>query len=72
MTDKIGACYFNRLLEDWLEFDIDNRTDYDATMASGITLIAAQKFAAPKIEKRIFSTFIRKYNNNGITSKLIK
>jgi len=72
VNDKIGSCYFNRLLEDWLEFDIDNRTEYDATMASGITLIAAQKFAAPKIEKRVFSPFIRKFNNNGITSKLIK
>ena len=40
-------------------------------MASGITLIAAQKFVAPKVEKRPFMQFVRKYNNNGSISKII-
>ena len=59
------------ILQDWVSFDIDNRTKYDASMASGITLIAAQKFAAPVIEKKPFMQFVRQYNNNGDISKAI-
>jgi len=70
-TGEMGKCYFTKLLNDWLNFDIDNRTKYDASMASGITLIAAQKFIAPKVEKKPFMQFVRKYNNNGNLSKAI-
>ena len=71
VTGDMGKCYFTRLLNDWVNFDIDNRTKYDASMASGITLIGAQKFVAPKIEKKPFMQFVRKYNNNGSISKVI-
>ena len=71
VTGEMGKCYFTRLLEDWVSFDIDNRTKYDASMASGITLIAAQKFAAPVIDKKPFMQFVRQYNNNGDISKAI-
>ena len=71
VTEQMGKCYFTRLLNDWLNFDINNRTKYDAAMASGIALIGAQKFIAPKVEKKPFMQFVRKYNNNGQISKVI-
>ncbi len=35
-----GFCYFEHLLTDWLNFDINKWTDYDATVASGLALLA--------------------------------
>lgn len=32
--------FFERTLRDWLEFDIKNRTKYDATISSGLALMA--------------------------------
>jgi hypothetical protein len=35
-----GYCYFDHLLTDWLNFDINKWTDYDATVASGLALLS--------------------------------
>jgi hypothetical protein len=50
-TAIIEYAYFNmkkirfiRILEDMLDFDVDNRTDYDACMALGYALIALQEW----------------------------
>jgi hypothetical protein len=40
--------YFNRTLEDWINFKIDDRTKFDLTISSGLALLAAQKVAADK------------------------
>ena len=40
--DKPGKMYFNRTLEDWIGFKIDNRTKYDLSISSGLALLAAQ------------------------------
>ena len=71
VSGAIGSCYFKNLLEDWLDFEIDNRTKYDASIASGITLIGAQKHIAVKPKKKEYVPFVRKYNNTGDISKLI-
>ena len=34
---------FNRTLEDWAKFDISNRTKFDATISSGLAIMAIQK-----------------------------
>ena len=70
-TGEIGRVYFDRLLKDWAEFEIDNRTKYDATMASGITLLAAQKHVRI-VEHKPMLSFIKKYNNSGEISKIVK
>ena len=72
VTGLVGNCYFDKLLKDWLEFELDNRTKYDASMASGIALLAAQKFIRPEPKKREYVPFVRKYNINGKKSKLLK
>jgi hypothetical protein len=43
-----GKMYFNRTLEDWINFKIDDRTKFDLTISSGLALIAAQKVAPEK------------------------
>ncbi len=66
-----GKVYFKRLLQDWLVFEADNRTDYDASMASGITLLGTQKKVLLK-KKNLNLGFVKKYKNNGVTSKRVK
>lgn len=61
-TGKMGRMYFNRTLEDWIGYRIENRTKYDLTISSGLALMAAQKFKR-KTPKANFSekTFFRRY-----------
>ena len=68
--EKMGTCYFNRLLEDWAEFDITNRTKYDASISSSLALLASQKIIKQKT-KINFSPFLKKFNNKGVISKKI-
>ena len=42
-TEDMGQMYFNRTLLDWAGFDINNRTDYDATISSGLALMAIKR-----------------------------
>lgn len=57
-----GSMYFNRTLEDWIGFKIDNRTKYDLSISSGLALLAAQK-VKPKQKKKTFddAVFFRRY-----------
>ena len=53
ITDNLHKVIFINLLEDWLAFDINKTTKFDAAMASGYTLIAASKSKfAQKIEQQ--------------------
>ena len=61
-TEKMGKMYFNRTLEDWIGYRIENRTKYDLTISAGLALMAAQKFKRDKPktnfnEKQFFRTF---------------
>ena len=62
-TGEMGKMYFERTLEDWIGYKIDNRTKFDLTISSGLALLAAQKF---KEEKKVSSfndkQFFRRYN----------
>lgn len=42
-TGNYGKMYFNRTLEDWIGFNIDDRTKFDMTISSGLALLASQK-----------------------------
>ena len=42
-TGEFGGMYFNRTLEDWIGYQINNRTKFDLTISSGLALLAAQK-----------------------------
>jgi len=70
-----GNLYFNSLLNDWARFDINKRTKFDATISSGLAIMACNRYLyAPnaKIEKPKLNINIAKYTNTGNTSKIIK
>ena len=71
--DLIGSMYFSRTLEDWARFDINNRTKFDATISSGLALMAIQKhlYQTVKKESKIKFNFAR-YDNKGSYSKIIR
>ena len=70
-----GNMYFNRTLNDWAKFDINRRTKFDATISSGLAIMANNRHLyAPnaKIEKPKLNINIAKYENRGNMSKIIK
>ena len=70
-----GNIYFNKTLNDWGRFDITKRTKFDATISSGLAIMACNRHLyAPnaKIEKPKLNINIAKYNNIGNASKIIK
>ena len=70
-----GSCYFNELLNDWAKFDINKRTKHDASISSGLAIMACNRnLYAPnaKIEKQKLNINISKYTNTGYSSKIIK
>ncbi len=72
-VDDMGIMPFIRTLEDWARFDISNRTKFDATISSGLAIMANQKhlYIPEKKESKISINFAR-YNNKGRTSELIQ
>ena len=70
-----GTMYFNEALNDWSRFDINKRTKHDASISSGLAIMANNRHLyAPnaKIEKQPLSIHISKYSNTGGMSKIIK
>ena len=40
---EYGSMYFNRTLNDWSRFDITKRTKYDASISSGLAIMACNR-----------------------------
>jgi hypothetical protein len=72
-SEEIGIMPFNRTLQDWAKFDITNRTKYDASISSGLAIMACQKhkYLPEKTKSKISINFAR-YNNIGTTSEIIR
>ena len=72
-ADEMGDMLFNRTLEDWAKFDINNRTKYDASISSGLAIMANQKhlYTPVKKQSKISINFAR-YANKGIYSELLQ
>ena len=66
---EMGDMPFNETLKDWLAFDPDHRTDYDATISSGLSIMAChtERYRGKKeVPKRTYvKGLIKKYNNKG-------
>lgn len=61
-TGDMGRMYFQRTLEDWIGYKIDNRTKYDLTISSGLALLGAQKTKVKKKEAQFDDKqFFRRY-----------
>ena len=71
--DEIGSMYFNRTLNDWAKFNINNRTKYDASISSGLAIMANQRhlYTPVKKESKISIKFAR-YDNKGRNSTILK
>ena len=70
-----GNIYFNKTLNDWSRFDITKRTKFDASISSGLAIMACNRnLYRPnaKIERDKLNISIARYTNTGITSKIIK
>ena len=73
--DGYGTMYFNDTLNDWARFNINQRTRHDASISSGLAIMACNRqLYAPNQdrERDPLNLTISKYNNTGTTSRLIK
>ena len=71
---QYGNIIFNTTLNDWAKFDINKRTKFDAAISSGLAIMACNRHLyTPKPErtKTNINFGFAKYNNKGISSKLI-
>ena len=67
--------YFNETLNDWAKFDINKRTKFDASISSGLAIMACNRHLyAPnaKIERPKVNINIARYKNDGYSSTIIK
>jgi hypothetical protein len=66
---EMGEFPFDETLDDWLNFDPDKRTEYDATISSGLAIMACQtekyKGKAPQNTKISVGDLFKKYNHQG-------
>jgi hypothetical protein len=70
-----GNLYFNELLNDWSRFDINKRTKHDASISSGLAIMANNRHLYrpnAKVEKPKLNISISKYSNTGTNSQIIK
>jgi hypothetical protein len=70
-----GNMFFQRTLEDWARFDISRRTAHDASISSGLALMACRKHMyRPSAERKvkILDFGFSRYNNKGSRSEIIK
>ncbi len=74
LGEGYGDMYFQRTLNDWARFNINKRTAHDASISSGLAIMACNKNRYTPINKTIRPSFnlgFKKYNNDGGTSKII-
>jgi len=73
-SETFGDMYHQQTLEDWSQFDINRRTKHDASISSGLAIMACNKNkykpTADRSVKKI-NLGIKMYNNDGILSKMI-
>lgn len=71
--EQMGTMPFTRTLEDWARFDINDRTRFDASISSGLCIMANQKhmYMPEKKESKLIINFA-KYTNDGTTSQLMR
>jgi hypothetical protein len=70
-----GDIYFQRTLNDWSKFNINNRTKHDASISSGLAIMACNKNKyrpIPTITRKTYDLGFKRYNNKGTMSKIIE
>jgi hypothetical protein len=72
--NSYGNMYFQKTLEDWAQFNINNRTKHDASISSGLAIMACNKNRYTPVAKKQTKSInlgIKKYDNTGYISKII-
>jgi hypothetical protein len=70
---EMGNMPFNRTLADWARFNINDRTRYDASISSGLAIMACNKHMfTPDVKQSKISVKFARYDNDGYTSSRIK
>ena len=70
-----GNIYFSETLNDWAKFDINKRTKHDASISSGLAIMACNRHLyTPQVnrEKSKINISFARYENDGSSSKIIK
>ena len=70
-----GNIYFNETLNDWAKFDINKRTKFDASISSGLAIMACNRHMYTPVATRRpakLNINIAKYTNDGQMSKIIR
>ena len=73
LTSGFGDMYHQKTLEDWALFNINNRTKHDASISSGLAIMACNKNRYTPINKRQTKSValgIKRYDNTGYNSKI--
>tara|TARA_R100001198_G_scaffold52773_1_gene29630 strand:+ start:230 stop:490 length:261 start_codon:yes stop_codon:yes gene_type:complete len=74
-TGDYGNIYFNDTLNDWAKFDINKRTKHDASISSGLAIMACNRHLYKPFANKQRSKLninIARYANTGSISKIIK
>jgi hypothetical protein len=74
-NEEYGDMYLQKTLEDWAIFNINNRTKHDATISSGLAIMACNKNRykpIPDLKRKPVYLGIKRYDNKGSISKIIK
>jgi hypothetical protein len=70
-----GTMYFNETLNDWSKFNINKRTKHDASISSGLAIMACNRNLYrpnPEVKRQPLDISISKYTNTGFNSTIIK
>jgi hypothetical protein len=73
--DTYGDMYFNKTLNDWTKFKINDRTKYDASISSGLAIMACNRNMykpVANIKRDKINLGFARYANNGANSKIIR
>ena len=73
-NEQWGKMYFQRTLEDWAQFNMFNRTKHDASISSGLAIMACNKNKYKPVadfKREVIPLGFKKYNNSGYSSKII-
>lgn len=74
LGDSHGDMYFQKTLEDWARFNINDRTKHDASISSGLAIMACNKHMytpTSNFQKDKVPLNFKRYNNEGYSSKII-
>ena len=73
IQSEYGDMYFQRTLEDWAIFNINNRTKHDASISSGLAIMACNKNRYRPIPHKVYKPInlgLKTYDNTGMSSKI--